>query len=88
MEEKEEQVEKDEVEEEVKWNSQAVRRFLGVLVDLEVLPPHCFHFLFLEVQEVQEDQALLGHLSVPEPAAEREKRNEFKYPAGFLMLLC
>lgn len=60
---------------EVKCNSQAVHRFLEVPVDLEVPPPLHSHFLLLEVQEVLEDPAPLGPLSVPEPAAGIPWRN-------------
>lgn len=44
-------------------------------MDLEVPPPLRSHFLFLEVQEVLEDPAHLGPLSVLEPAVRIPRRN-------------
>lgn len=58
-----------------KWNLRAVHRFLEAPVDPEVPPPLRSHFLFLEVQEVLEDPAHLGPLSVHEPAAGIPQRN-------------
>lgn len=44
-------------------------------MDPEVPPPLHSDFLFLEVQEVPEDLAHPGPLSVPEPAAGIPQRN-------------